>query len=324
MNRTIRILSLALAGVLLVGSTGCNRDVAAIVNGETIKKSSIDTQLAQLKTTYPQLFTGADSKSREADFYKRLLDQEINQVLVKQEAEKQNIVVTDAQVQKAIDALKQGFPNDAAFQTALKTNNTTLDKLKVQEKIQLQTQALVEKLTKNDTVTDAEMKAYYDKNKASVFADKAGIHVAHILFAEKDKATALKVLADIKAAPNTFAALAKKYSKDTVSVAKGGDLGWPTGAYPPEFQKAIDQAPAGQLIPNLVHTSSGWHIIKVIEKRGESVKPFSAVKDQVRQAVLQQKQGDAYQKLLAQLKKAAKIEYPQGQPAASVPTTATP
>src|SRR5450759_1821091 len=181
MNRTIRILSVALAAVLLLGAAGCNKDVAATVNGQTISKSSIDAQLAQLKTQYPQMFTGADAKAREADFFKRLLDNEINQVLVEQEAAKQGITVSDADIQKAIDAIKKGYPTDAAFQAVLKTNNLTLDKLKQQEKIQLETQQLIAKLTQNATVSDAEMKAYYDKQQSTLFTAKAAIHAAPIL-----------------------------------------------------------------------------------------------------------------------------------------------
>ena len=79
-----------------------------------------------------------------------------------------------------------------------------------------------------------------------------------------------------------------------------------------QFQKAIDGAKPGELIPNLVKTQYGYHIIKVIEKRKETVKTFDQVKDQVRQILLQQSQADAFQKLLDQLKKAAKIEYAQG------------
>lgn len=325
MNRTFRVLSVALAGVLLIGAAGCSRDVAATVNGQTISKSSIDTQLAQLKKQYPQMFAGPDAKTREADFFSRLLDNEVNQVLVEQEAAKQNVSVSDAEVQKQIDALKKGFASDTAFQAALTTNNMTMDKLKQQEKIQLETQALIAKLTKNTQVSEAEMAAYYEKNKASLFANKASIHPAHILFDVNDKATAEKVLAEVKANPSSFATLAKKYSKDTASAAKGGDLGWPSTPYLPEFEKAIAATPAGQLDPSLVKTAVGWHIIKVIEKRGNSIRPYASVKDQIRQMVLQQKQADAFQKLLDQLKKAAKITYANGTgpvtPSASTSST---
>jgi parvulin-like peptidyl-prolyl isomerase len=311
MNRTIRIVCVLLAAVLLVGVTGCgSKDQAATVNGETIKKTEIDTQLAQLKTQYPQLFQGKDGKQREADFRKRLLDNAVNQMLIKQEAEKQGVAVSDADIQKQIDELTKNFGSEAAFQDALKKNNMTLDKLKEQEKIQLETQKLLDKLTKGITISEKEMRDYYDKNKA-MFVDKASVHAAHILFEEKDKAAAEKALAQVKANPAMFSEIAKKDSKDPGSAAKGGDLGWPTTPYVPEFQKALDQTPAGQLAPSLVHTQFGWHIIKVIEKRKETTKSFAQVKDQVKQILTQQRQADVFQKMLDDLKKKAKIEYPK-------------
>jgi parvulin-like peptidyl-prolyl isomerase len=197
----------------------------------------------------------------------------------------------------------------------------TLEKLKEQEKIQLQTQKLIEKVTKNVAVIDAQLQDYYNKNK-SMFVDKAAVHAKHILFDEKDKATADKVLAELKAGGD-FAAAAKKYSKDTASATKGGDLGWPSTPYVTEFQKAIESGLPGKLVPSLVKTQFGYHIIFVVEKRKESTKKFEEVKDQIKQILVQQQQSEAFQKLLDELKKKAKIEYPNGKPEVPAATPST-
>lgn len=322
MKRGLRILPFVLAGVLLLSATGCsNKDVAAVVNGQAIKKSDVQAQLDQLKKQYVSMFQGKDGEARSNEFYGRLLDQEINKVLVEQEAAKQGVAVSDADINKQIDQLKKGFPSEQAFNDALKQNNMTLDKLKEQEKIQIESQKLLDKLTKNVKVTDADMKAYYDQNKASLFTEKAAVHAAHILFDAKDQAAAQKALDEIKKDPSKFADIAKKQSKDPGSAAKGGDLGWPTSPYVPEFQKALDTLKPGELDQQLVKTQFGWHIIKVVEKRGDSVQSFDKVKDQIKQILLQQKQADEFQKLLDSLKKAAKIEYPNGKPSVTSPTT---
>jgi parvulin-like peptidyl-prolyl isomerase len=322
MKRGLRILPFVLAGVLLLSATGCsNKDVAAIVNGQAIKKSDVQAQLDQLKKQYVSMFQGKDGEARANEFYGRLLDQEINKVLVEQEASKQGVAVSDADINKQIDQLKKGFPSEQAFNDALKQNNMTLDKLKEQEKIQIESQKLLDKLTKNVKITDADMKAYYDQNKASLFTEKAAVHAAHILFDAKDQAAAQKALDEIKKDPSKFADIAKKQSKDPGSAAKGGDLGWPTSPYVPEFQKALDTLKPGELDQQLVKTQFGWHIIKVVEKRGDSVQSFDKVKDQIKQILVQQKQADEFQKLLDNLKKAAKIEYPNGKPSVTSPTT---
>ena len=53
---------------------------------------------------------------------------------------------------------------------------------------------------------------------------------------------------------STSPPLAKKYSIDTATASKGGDLGWPTTAYVPEFQAALDKLKKGQTTAELVQT----------------------------------------------------------------------
>lgn len=308
----MKVLSKIVAAVLIAtvaagALAGCgNKDVAAKVNGEVVKKSDLDSQLAQIKKQYPQMFTGADAENRIADFRKRLLDNLINTVLLRQAAKDQGVDVTDAQVAKQLSELKKGFPNDKAFKDALAKTGITEDKLKEQIKDQLITQKLLDKLTKNVQVTDKEISAYYTKNK-SQFTQKASVHAEHILFKEKDKATAQQVLTQLQNGAD-FATLAKKYSQDKTSASKGGDLGWPTQAYVTEFQQAADKLAVGEM-SGLVKSPFGWHIIKVLDKRAQRVQSLSEVKEQIRQIIVQQKQADAYQKFLDGLKKKAKIEY---------------
>jgi parvulin-like peptidyl-prolyl isomerase len=311
MKSIVRVFTAVLIGGLLFAGAGCaKKDIIATVNGEAITGASIEAQLKQLESQYPQMFQGVDGPTRKDEFKKRLIDNAVNQLLIKQEAAKQGLTVPDEEIAKTIADLKKNFPNDAAFEEALKKNGITLAELTERERENLLAQRLIEKMTKNAAVDEKAMKDYYEKNKATVFTDKAAAHAQHILFAEKDKANAEKVLAEINAGGD-FAALAKKWSTDPGSKEKGGDLGWPTTPYVPEFQKAIDSLKVGQ-ISGLVKTQYGWHIIKVLEIRGQAVKPFEKVKDQIKQILLQQQQADTFQKLLDQLKKAAKIEYTEG------------
>jgi len=311
MKSTRFMLVLAFCGVLVagaVGLTGCsNKDVAAKVNGQVIKVSDLNTQLDQLKKQYPQMFTGTDAEGRLLDFKQRLLDNLINQALVEQAAKQKNITVTDADVQKQIDQLKSGFKDDTQFTAALKSAGMTLDTLKTQIRNQLVTQKLVESLSANQTVSDADIQAYYDKNKAQFF-QKPAKRASHILFKPEDKATAAKVLKQLQADPTQFAALAKKYSIDTATASKGGDLGWPTSAFVPEFQTALDKLKKGQMSAALVQSPYGWHIIKVTDERAGTQQTLAEVKTQIQQIIIQQRRSDAYQTFLNDLKKNAKIE----------------
>jgi parvulin-like peptidyl-prolyl isomerase len=310
MKSTRNLLVVALCGALLIGAlsvSGCsNKNVVAKVNGEAITTQALDQQLEQLKKQYPNMFTGADGEGRLLDFKQRLLDNIINQKLVEQAAKDKGIKVSDEDVQKQIDQLKAGFKDQAQFDEALKSAGMSVDGLKLQIRNQLVTQKLIESLASNAKISDADIQAYYDKNKEQFF-QKAAKKASHILFKPEDKANAEKVLAEVKAGGD-FAALAKKNSVDTATQSKGGDLGWPSTAYVPEFQAALDKLKKGQTTAALVQTPFGWHIIRVTDERAGVQQPIAEVKAQIEQIIVQQRKGDAYQTFLDDLRKKAKIE----------------
>jgi foldase protein PrsA len=303
-TRTILVAALVLAFGL--AATGCsNEDVAAKVNGEKITVEELNQQVEQLKKQYPTMFEGADGEGRLIDFKQRLLNNLIDQELVRQAAEDKGVQVTDADVDKQITQLKSGFDDDKAFTEALTSAGMTEDSLKGQIREQLLTQKLIESLDASATATDAEIKAYYEANKEQ-FDQKAAKRASHILFKPEDKATAEKVLKELNSGGD-FAQLAKKYSTDTATAANGGDLGWPTSAYVEEFQKALDGLKVGET-SKLVKTPYGYHIIRVTDEREASQQKLEDVKDQISQILVQQSRADAYQKFLDQLRKKAKIE----------------
>jgi len=86
--------------------------------------------------------------------------------------------------------------------------------------------------------------------------------------AAREKANAL--LDSLKAGAD-FATLAKKYSQDPGSAQQGGDLGLVRrGQFVKEFESAVFGLTEGQISP-VVQTEFGFHIIQLIERRGDAV-----------------------------------------------------
>ena len=81
--------------------------------------------------------------------------------------------------------------------------------------------AVEAEIVKNVTITDDEVKSYYDKNKDTVFTKGAGANVAHILVNDEQKAKELKAKLDAGA---DFATLAKENSIDTGTKNDGGNF----------------------------------------------------------------------------------------------------
>ena len=305
--RQLRIvLAVALVAALLVPLAGCSdKDTAAKVNGEKIPMAELDKQMEQMKKQYPDMFKGADGEGRLLDFKQRLLDNLIDQELVRQAATAKGIKVSDAEIDTQIKQLKAGFGDDAQFEQALSSAGLTAETLKDQLREQLLTQQLITSLSSGKQATEAEIKEYYEANKAQYF-QKAAKRASHILFKEDDEKTAREVLGKLKDGSD-FATLAKRYSTDSATAAKGGDLGWPTTPYVAEFEAALEKLDQGD-ISDLVKSTYGWHIIKVTEVRKASQQSLADVSDQISQILSQQSQADAYQTFLEDLRAKADIE----------------
>jgi peptidyl-prolyl cis-trans isomerase D len=152
------------------------------------------------------------------------------------------------------------------------------------------------KLRASAQVNDDTLRAYYNQHIDEYKVENRA-HVEHILFKTIGKTDAETaeirqkaedVLKQAKHGAN-FEDLAKKYSEDDATKAKGGDLGWIVdGQTVPEFEQAAFTVPRGQ-ISELVKTQYGFHIIKVLDRESAHTKPFEEVRDSILQPVLDQK-----------------------------------
>ncbi len=152
------------------------------------------------------------------------------------------------------------------------------------------------KLRAQTQVSDDTLRAYYNEH-IDEYKVQNSVHVEHILFKTIGKTDAEvaeirkqaeSVLEQAKHGAN-FEELAKKYSEDDASKAKGGDLGWIVdGQTVAEFQQAAFSLPKGT-ISDLVKTQYGFHIIKVLDRQVAHTKSFEEVRDSILPIVLEEK-----------------------------------
>ncbi len=151
---------------------------------------------------------------------------------------------------------------------------------------------------KKNPVTDAEIKAEYDKFAAANGGKE--YRARHILVEKEDEAKAL--IADIKKGAK-FEDLAKKVSKDPGSGANGGDLDWSAaGSYVPEFSDAMVKLSKGQMTDAPVKSQFGFHIIRVDDVREAQLPKLEEVKPQIAQQLQQQKLSGFQESLRAKAK----------------------
>lgn len=152
-----------------------------------------------------------------------------------------------------------------------------------------------------DGVTDADAKAFYDKQIKTI-QPREEIKASHILVEDEAKA---KEIADQLAKGGDFSALAKEHSGDPGSKERGGDLGYfGRGQMVPEFEAAAFALEVGK-VSAPVKSAFGWHIIKLDDKRTEPLPTFDDVKDRIMHSLLQQKA----RALGTELREKAKVDY---------------
>jgi peptidyl-prolyl cis-trans isomerase D len=151
----------------------------------------------------------------------------------------------------------------------------------------------VESLRQGVVVPSREIERYYNDN-IELFSTPEQVRASHILFKTEGKdeaavkAAAEKVLAEAKSGAD-FAELAKKYSEDESNAKLGGDLDYfGRGRMVPEFDEAVFAAQPG-LLPDLVKTGYGFHIIKVADRKPGSTRTFDEVKAQIREQLVGEK-----------------------------------
>ncbi len=151
---------------------------------------------------------------------------------------------------------------------------------------------------KKNPVTDAEIKAEYDK---FVAANNGKEYKASHILVEKEE-EAKEIIASIKQG-GSFEEIAKKQSKDPGSGARGGDLDWANpNSYVPEFTEAMLKLKKGEMTETPVKSQFGWHIIRVDDERQAQLPKLEDVKPQIAQQLQQQKLGQFQEELRAKAK----------------------
>jgi peptidyl-prolyl cis-trans isomerase C len=218
----------------------------ATVNGKAIPAAKVDQMVKQVV---------AQGKATDSPQLRDMIKKElIGREVLLQEADKQGIG-GKADVKAAIDNARQSIIINAMLADYVKKN----------------------------PVTDAQIKAEYDRFKTQA-GDKE-YHARHILVGTEEEAKA--IIAKLKGGAK-FEELAKQGKDGTA--ANGGDLDWASPAnYVPEFSKAMVALQKGAITDTPVKTQYGYHVIKLEDVRPTKIPPMEEVKQQIADSLQQRK-----------------------------------
>jgi len=249
--------------------------IVAVVDNEIILKSDLDSRAiyeAQNKNVDPN----------DPIFRRQILNQMIDQKLLYAQAQIDTLKVEDQEVEREVDFRINSLISQYGSRENLeKAYNGPLDKLKKflkEEYIKSYTTSrLVEKKFGRVSVNSEEVKAFYERFKDSLGVVNEKYTIAHIFvnpktgdrIQKKAKELALAILDSLRNGAD-FAVMAKRYSADP-SAASGGDLGErKRGVFVPEFEAAAFSLAPNQ-ISDVVKTTFGYHIIQLIERKGDVI-----------------------------------------------------
>lgn len=321
-----KIITLILSSLLCISAVGCSSkvnddDVVVSVNGKNITAKQFESTLALYKESFELMYGSSiwdteveDGVKYRDKFKETMLDQMIDIEVVCQQAEKDNLVPTKEEVDKAFKELKKSIDEDEEYKKTLEDLGVDDAYLKSQQEQELILQKYKENFEKNLKISDEEMEKYYEEHKTDYYKDE--VKASHILISTVDdngkelseakKKEAKKKAEEIlKKAKNgeEFSELAKDNSDDTGSASQGGDLGYFTkGQMVQEFEDAAFSLESGE-ISDIVESEYGYHIIKVYDKIDEQL-PFDEVKDEIKSTLTE----DKYIENIEEISKKAKVE----------------
>lgn len=185
----------------------------------------------------------------------------------------------------------------------LEEDNDVLEQIKKMSE-QILVQVLIEReILDKIKVNDEEVLEYYEQNKDS-FTEKEQVYLYNILLETEEEAQ--DVLEQLKAGGD-FSEIAIEKSAGP-SAAQGGDLGYLTrGTIIPEIEEVVFALELDEL-SEIIKTDFGFHILKITEKKSETVKNLEEVKEDIIQTLLPDKQKEAFENLIEDLKSKSEIE----------------
>jgi parvulin-like peptidyl-prolyl isomerase len=270
----------AVLGALTVGAgaSACTSSpgAAALVGDSRISVESLQgTVNRALADPQAEQQLGQD----RAKFTRDQLGRLINNVLIANMAARDGITASPADIDHQLAQFAQQAGGEQQLDQQAAASGIPVKDLRTFIRYYVLQQKIADRLVADVTVSDAELQAAYQKN----IDQYDQVDSAHILVTTKALADSL--LAQVKAKPSSFAALAKRYSTDPGSKNKGGELGpQPASGLVKPFADAIFAAKPGTFLE--VHSQFGWHVVHVIAHR---TTPLAQVADQLKAQLLQPK-----------------------------------
>jgi peptidyl-prolyl cis-trans isomerase SurA len=302
-------------GLISVSEAVVDR-VVAVVNQEIITLSEVEKWMGPLKEEI-QAEDRLEKREQIREARRKILERLIEEKLIDQEAKKSGTKVTSKEIELALeDFKKRNTVTQEDLEKALAKEGLDLEAFKKQIEKKIQRMKLVNSAIKLESNPgEKELRDFYQKN-IDRYRGTEYYRPSHILFhvpkgttpkeVREIRKKCQKVLEKIKGGED-FGEMAVLFSEDP-SAKDRGDLGYfKKGELLPAFEKEALRLQIGE-VSGIVRTDFGFHLIKLLDRKGGNPLPFEEVKGKVQDDYYEQEVEKAFKQFLSSLKEKAIIE----------------
>ena len=291
--------------------------IVALVNNEIITLSELEETGKPLYEQVRQTSTPSEREEKLKKAREQVLEHLIESKLLEQEIKKRKIEVPDRDVDAAVeDILKSNRMNENELKKTLAREGMTYSSYRQKVREELGKMRLVNREIKSKIVIEEEeLRKAYQQN-LDKFTDPLEVKIQQVFFpfpqtASQEETAALEkearsVLEKARKGED-FTELAKKYSHGPEAL-EGGILGYfKRKELMPELEEAGFRLKPGE-ISDIVRSPLGFHILRVLERKGGEPKPFAEVQYRIREGMIQAEAENKYDEWMKDLKAKAYVE----------------
>lgn len=291
--------------------------IVAVVNDGVITLSELNAALERVMERIEKIPEEARRNEVAAQARKAVMNQLIDRTLLEQEASKLKITVTENDVDTALESLlaDRGLTYER-LQGTLAAEGADIAEYRDEIRRDLLRRKLIERTVKSKvSVADEEVGAYYAKHRND-YEGKEAVRIQQILIVkprdatdrtiQKAKRDAEAILKKVKAG-ESFDLLVGMHSQGPAANA-GGDLGFmEKGMMFPAVDEAAFRMKTGE-ISDVIESPIGFHIIRIIDRRGAGIKPIEEVRQEIVAKIGNEKMKKKFEEWMGDVRKKAYIE----------------
>jgi parvulin-like peptidyl-prolyl isomerase len=291
--------------------------IIAVVNDEVITQKEFNQFFEPYLKRIEESYKGNDKEKIISQTKEVFLQRLVDNLLIEYEAKKRGAGIKDEEVMNVLkDTLIRQNMGMEEFVKKLEKEGSSLASVKKEIKSQLIRMKLMRwEIKSKIIVSDQEIGEYYNQHRDE-YEGKEAVRIKQILLLippNASKSMKAKIRENAEkiqkkaVSSESFEALAAQFSQGP-GAAQGGDLGFiEKGVMIPELETVAFNLTPGKVSP-VIESSVGFHILKVVDKRGAGLKPIATVREEIKAKLEDEKLEKKYDGWITEVRKRSHIE----------------